>query len=88
MEVLEERDNIFLNRKELLLKIPHKNAATPSREEVKKMIIEKYNVDERDIDLKYIFSKKNRDYAIAKVFLREAEEEKKEAGKEKSENIE
>ena len=87
MEVLEEKDNIFLNRKELLLKIPHRNAPTPSREEVKKMVIEKYNVDERNIDLKYIFSQKNRDYAIAKVFLKEAKEEKKEAGEEKSENI-
>ena len=87
MEVIKEVDNIFLNRKELVVKIQHKNAPTPSKEEVKKMIIEKYGVEEPQVDLKYIFSQKNRDYAIAKVFLKEAKEEKKEAGEEKSENI-
>jgi ribosomal protein S24E len=87
MEVLKEVNNIFLNRKELLLRIPHKNAPTPSKEEVKKIIIEKFKVKEQNIDLKYIFSQKNRDYSIAKAILKEVKEEKKQAGKEKSENI-
>jgi len=87
MEVIKEVDNIFLNRKELVVKIQHKNAPTPSKEEVKKMIIEKYGVEEPQVDLKYIFSQKNRDYSIAKVILKEVKKEKEQQGKENSENI-
>ena len=44
LEVIEEKDNVLLNRRELKLKIDH-NAATPSRMEVKKNVAMKYNVD-------------------------------------------
>lgn len=84
MEVIKEIENIFLNRRELLLKFSHPNAPTPSKEEIKKQIIEKFKIDENEIDIKYIFSQKNKNYSIAKVFLNKIKKKNKEEGKENS----
>ena len=70
MEVIKEVENEFLNRKELLLKLPHKNTATPSKEFLKSEIVKKFKAEEEKIDVKYIFSQKNKDYSEAKVFLK------------------
>ena len=87
MEVIKQVENRFLNRKELLLKIPHKDAPTPSREEVKKEIIKKFKVAEENLNLKYIFSQKNRDFSIAKVFLKEIKKEKKQTRKKQPKKV-
>jgi ribosomal protein S24E len=81
MEIINQIENKFLNRKELLLKFPHKDAPTPSKEEVKKQVIEKFKVAEENVDLRYIFSQKNRDYSVAKVFVKEKPKEIKESSK-------
>lgn len=70
MEILKEIENKFLNRKELHLKIPHKNASTPSKESLKSEITKKFKTEAEKIDIKYIFSQKNRDHSVAKVFLK------------------
>jgi small subunit ribosomal protein S24e len=44
LEVIEEKDNMLLNRRELKLKIYH-DAATPSRVEVKQNVGMKFNAD-------------------------------------------
>ena len=44
LDVIEEKSNAMLNRRELRLKIYH-NAATPSRAEVKKIVALKFDVD-------------------------------------------
>jgi small subunit ribosomal protein S24e len=44
LEIIEEKDNTLLNRRELKLKIDH-DAATPSRMDVKKNVATKFNVD-------------------------------------------
>ncbi len=70
MEVLKKIENKFLNRTELHIKIPHKDAPTPSKESLKQEIAEKFKAEAEKIEIKYIFSQKNRDHSIAKVFLK------------------
>lgn len=70
MEVLKKIENEFLNRTELYLRVPHKDASTPSKESLKSEIAKKFKVEAGEIEIKYIFSQKNRDNSVAKVFLK------------------
>lgn len=58
LEIVEEKDNPFFNRKDVKLNIRHLGSATPSKAEVIKELAAKYNVDHSQIQINYIFSKK------------------------------
>ena len=85
--VVKEVENKFLNRKELLLKFSHKNAPTPSKEEIKKQVMKEYKADEDNVDIRYIASKKNTNYSFAKIFLKEVEKEKKQTREKQPEEV-
>jgi ribosomal protein S24E len=69
MEIIikAEKENPFLNRKEIKLILKHPSAPTPSKEEVKKQIASQFNLDESQIIIDYIFSKKGICESLAKV---------------------
>ncbi|OYT43461.1 MAG: hypothetical protein B6U88_00900 [Candidatus Aenigmarchaeota archaeon ex4484_56] len=69
IEILTKKENKFLSRTELLLKIPHDGLPTPSKEELNNEIKKKFSTENADI--RYIFSQKNKNYSIAKVFLKQ-----------------
>lgn len=43
IEIIKEKDNLLLNRKELMLNISHSSGATPSRDDVKKRLVAQLN---------------------------------------------
>lgn len=43
IEIIKERDNLLLNRKEMTLNISHNSGATPSRDDVKKRLVAELN---------------------------------------------
>lgn len=53
----------------------------------KKKVIEKYKVEEGNVDIRYIASQKNMNHSLAKVFLKEIKKEKKQSGKKQSKNV-
>ncbi|MEM7825257.1 MAG: hypothetical protein QW412_00150 [Candidatus Aenigmatarchaeota archaeon] len=67
IEILEEKENPFFERKELKVRIKHPQAPTPSKQEVKKELASKYSVPEENVVLNYILSKKGVNEAVAKV---------------------
>ncbi len=67
IEILEEKENPFLKRKELKLVIKHENSPTPSKQELKKELASKFSVSEEQIQIDYIFSKKGLCESLSKV---------------------
>jgi len=72
METLKKIDNLFLNRIEMQIKVSHPGMPTPTKESLKSEIAKEFKVNEEKIEIKYILSKKNRDYSIAKVFVNQS----------------
>ncbi|MEM5794604.1 MAG: hypothetical protein QXS48_05120 [Candidatus Aenigmatarchaeota archaeon] len=94
LEILEERENPFFERKELKVRIIHEKAPTPSKQELKKELASKYSVPEEHVVLDYILSKKGLNEAIAKAKIykeapkiKEKISEKKEVKEEKKEEV-
>ena len=58
MVVIEEKENPFLNRTELKLRLTHSGATTPSKADIIKELAAKYSVDEKQVFVDYIFSVK------------------------------
>lgn len=79
---IEEKENLFFKRKEYLLLVKHRLAATPSKTELIKKIAEINNADENQIKIDYIFTKKGMCESIVKVkiFKEKPKEEKKQEG--------
>ncbi|MEM5772972.1 MAG: hypothetical protein QXL86_01980 [Candidatus Aenigmatarchaeota archaeon] len=67
IEILEERDNALLKRKELKLNIKHPSSPTPKKQEVMKELATKYSVQEDCVVVDYIFTKKGLQESFAKV---------------------
>lgn len=83
IDLIEEKENKFFNRKDLKILIRHEGVATPSKSEVVKMLALSNNVDESQVAIKYIFTKKGAPESFASVaILREKPPEKTEAKKE------
>lgn len=75
MTIVEEKENQFLNRKELKIKLKHIGMQTPSKAEVIKEIASKYTVNESQVLIDYIFSVKGLGESFGKVkILREKHE--------------
>jgi ribosomal protein S24E len=74
---IEEKENPFFNRKDLKLILKHPLAPTPSKSELKKELASRYNCDESQIVIDYIFTKKGACESLAKVkILKEKPKEK------------
>lgn len=69
MEVLKKSENVFLGRVELLLKVPHSGKPTPTREYLKSEVAKKFKVTPEKVNIRHIFSQRNKDYSIAKTFI-------------------
>jgi len=67
IKVLEEKDNILFNRKDLKLEIKHHGMPTPKKEEIVKEVALKHSVPEDHILIEYIFNKKGIGESIARV---------------------
>lgn len=67
INVIEERENPFLERKELLVLINHQNGPTPSKQQLTEEISKKYDVDKNRIVINYILSKRGKAEALAKI---------------------
>ena len=81
MSVVEEKENPFLNRKELVVELKHPGKSTPSKAELIKELASAHSVDESQVKIDYIFTKKGMPESLAKVkILKEKpkKEEKKE----------
>ncbi len=65
--VIEEKENPFFKRKELTLLLKHDASATPSKEELVKMLAASNGVDESQVVIDYIFTRKGISESLAKV---------------------
>lgn len=66
IEVLKEKDNVFLGRKELELEIRHVGA-TPSKVEIIKELATKYSVPEDHVVLDFMATKKGTTVAVGRA---------------------
>lgn len=67
MKITEEKENPFLERKELTIELEHSGESTPQRKELVKNLASKYKVDENCINVDHIFTKKGIGRSLAKV---------------------
>jgi len=67
IEIIEEKENPFLERKELTVLIRHYNEPTPSKQQIIEEISKKYDVDKNRILINYVLSKRGKTEAIAKI---------------------
>jgi ribosomal protein S24E len=65
--ILEEKENQLLGRKELRLELKHPTAATPAKQELVKELATKYSVPEEHVVIDFIFTKKGLQESVAKV---------------------
>jgi ribosomal protein S24E len=56
--IVEEKENPFLNRKDIKLRLKHLGESTPSKETLTKELASRYSVEESQILIDYIFSVK------------------------------
>jgi ribosomal protein S24E len=75
MIIIEEKENSFLNRKELKIKLKHEGGSTPSKVELAKELAAKFSVEEKQILVDYIFSVKGIGESFAKVKILSGENE-------------
>ena len=86
IKIVEEKENPFLERKELKIKIIHKGEATPSKASVEEIISKRFGVDVSHIIIDYIFTETGKAESLAKVKVYKKpvrKVEKKEEAKEK-----
>jgi len=69
--VTEEKENPFLKRKELKLRLKHLDSSTPSKADVVKDLASKYSVADNQIVIDYIYSLKGLSESIVKVKILE-----------------
>ena len=67
ISIIEEKENPFFKRKEVLALIKHNAAATPSKAELAKTLAAMNSVDESQIVIDYIFSKDGVSESLAKI---------------------
>ena len=67
MSVIEEKENPFFKRKEMLVLLKHGESSTPSKAEVVKTLASSNGVDESQVVIDYISTKKGICESLAKV---------------------
>ena len=86
IEIIEERENVFFKRKDVKVLLKHEKAPTPSKEEVKKLLAEKYGVDVEQVHIDYIFGRTGKAESIAKVKILKEKPVKEEVKNEAQDN--
>lgn len=66
IDIIEKKDNLLLNRKDLTLLIKH-DKTTPSKKDLKKELATTNRVDESQIIINFISTKKGITESIAKI---------------------
>ncbi len=79
--IVEEKENPFLNRKEIKLRLRHVGEPTPSKAVLVKELASRYFVDETQVVIDYIFSIKGigESFLKAKILPEKPKGEKVEA---------
>ena len=87
ISVIEEKENPFFKRKDLKIRIKHPASPTPSKAEISKELASKYQVDQSQVQIDYIFSQRGlgESFMSCKILQEKPEIKKQE---EKGENIE
>lgn len=67
LNVTEERENVFFQRKELKLELEHSKEATPTKAVLVEELAKKYNADPACVVVDYIFTKKGLAMSVAKA---------------------
>jgi ribosomal protein S24E len=67
ISIIEEKENPFLNRKELRIELKHIGSATPAKANLLKELATKYNVPEDQVIVDYILTKKGISESFVKV---------------------
>lgn len=85
MTIVEERENPFFKRKELIVLLKHDAESTPSKAEVVREVAAANKVDESQVVIDYIFTKKGISESLARVkILKEKPPVKEEPKKEEA----
>jgi len=80
IEIIEEKDNPFLKRKDLMIMIDHAGQPTPKKDDLVKFLAEKYKVENEKVEIVYIFSETGvaRSKAKARIWKEKPKVKKKE----------
>ncbi len=80
MTIIEEKENPFLKRKEIKVRLKHHESPTPPKADLVKELASHYAVEESQVVIDYVFSIKGIGESLAKVkILLEKPEVKNEA---------
>lgn len=85
VKVLEERENVFFKRKDVKLELVHHGSPTPSKQEVEKIIAEKFKTTPDHVLIDYIFGKTGIGESIVKAKIYKERVKKPEEKKPKEE---
>lgn len=77
IKVLEERENLFLKRKEIKAEITHASLPTPKKDEVVAELAKKYFVDPAQVVVDYILTKSGTNSSLVKAKILEKQKEVK-----------
>jgi len=69
MEIVRERDNKMLRRKEYIVRVNHVGAPTPSRKEVRTRILHFLNAPQETLIIKRIVQRFGRNDSLVKVYV-------------------
>jgi len=81
--VIEEKEDPFFKRKDLKIRIRHLGSPTPSKADITKELAPKYDVDESQVQIDYIFSQRGlgESFVSCKILQEKPKEVKKEETK-------
>ena len=69
IEIIKNEETL-LNMKKMIVKILHQGKPTPTKNEVKKFIAEKFKLKEELIDIVYLITKKGTNESYAKIHVK------------------
>ncbi|MFH1420597.1 MAG: hypothetical protein ABIG30_01370 [Candidatus Aenigmatarchaeota archaeon] len=83
LDLLDEKDNCFLKRKELNMKIDHAGGATPSKAVMQQLIAKQFKKSVENIEIMNIYSLTGENASLSKIFIwqEKKSKEKKEQAK-------
>ncbi|MCD6371111.1 MAG: hypothetical protein J7L39_00140 [Candidatus Aenigmarchaeota archaeon] len=77
IEIIKEKENVLLGRKESEIIIKHPNAPTPKKDDLRKKLAEVFNMDKSQVIISYILGRKGLQESFSKVkILKEKPKEK------------
>ena len=86
--VIGEKENPFFKRKDLKIRIKHLGSSTPSKGEITKELARKYEVDESQVQIDYIFSQRGLGESFVSCKILQEKPEEKKPEETKGENVE